>query len=224
MNIDNNYFLNNNISTAHYDIQPYDYFNLTFGEKRHIDAEDKTFIYSMNNYGHRSEDFTSKHNGLHVLFSGCSITFGESLPYKTNWSGKLYNKIKQKNKLSGYYNLSYLGGSIELIVFNIFKYFKNFGNPDMLFLLIPDSGRKILWNSNNNKYENYANPEESNDNKKINLLRGYYNLTMLETYCEKNKIKFLWACWDEKDNKNFYDNINFNNYISLNNKKFKQLS
>lgn len=215
----NSYYIPQTISSAHFDIHPYDYMPLTFGEKKQGVVAANNFLYSLNNYGHRSEDFKKRTDKLNILFSGCSFTFGESLPYKQNWSGKLYNKIKLKYNVDDYYSLSFLGGSTELIVFNIFMYCKEFGNPDVIFLLIPDSGRKVSWNQDLNQYENYANPNEDEYGRRMSLLRSFYNISMLEQYCFTNKISLIWSSWMDDDCKNFYEKLKSNTFISLNNYK-----
>lgn len=211
----NDYYFPEKVSSSHFDMNPYDYLHLTFGEKHKNLPIDPKFIYSLNNFGHRSSDFIKQKNNLNILFSGCSITFGESLPYKENWSGKLYNLIKNNYLIDNYYNLSFLGGSTELIIFNIFMYCKSFGNPDIIFLLLPDSGRKIILN--NKQYQNYANPNEDEHSRKLSLLNSYFYIKMLEQYCSSNNIKLIWSSWSEKDIKEFYGLCLFDNFIYIDN-------
>ena len=105
-----------------YDFLPYGKYKICFGETLKGIQEDNEILYIMNNCGHRSDDFIKNHDGLHILFAGCSVTFGEGLPYMSNWSGKLYNKISKQIKTSGYFSLSFLGGDTTLIIANIYKY------------------------------------------------------------------------------------------------------
>ena len=110
------------------------------------DKENKKDItYKINQYGHRCDNFLNIHNGLHVLFSGCSITFGEGLPLDRTWAYYLYKKIKKENSLSGYYNLSYTGGGIDTIINNLFRYCGQFKNPDIIFILMPNIEREYAW-------------------------------------------------------------------------------
>lgn len=206
------YHINKTIVPAHFDIKPHDIFYLTYLEKIHKVKEDKNFIYVMNNYGHRSEDFKKEHDGLHILFSGCSITFGDSLPYKTNWSGRLYDMLSKQYRLSNYFNLSYMGASTEFIIFNIFQYCKSFGNPDVLFMYLPDSGRKMFWDESKKEYKNHAGENPTEPDKRMSWLRSYQYVVMLEQYCKTNSIKLLWSCWNG-DDLSFYKNHNFENLI-----------
>lgn len=213
----NDYYFPKTITPSHFNIKPYDYLYLTYGESSKGVQVDKNFIYSFNNFGHRSEDFKTVKNNLNILFSGCSLTFGESLPYKQNWSGKLYKLIQDKYYVDNYYNLSFLGGSTELIIFNIFMYCKTFGNPDVIFLLLPDSSRKIILN--NKRYDNYMNPNENEDDRTLMLLKSYFYIKMLEQYCFSNNIKLVWSCWFEKDIKDFYSSCYFDNFVKIDNYK-----
>lgn len=215
----NYYHIPKTLASAHHDIKPYDYTYLTYGEKMHRVTEDASFIYSFNNYGHRSDDFVKNEKKYNILFSGCSVTFGESLPYQQNWSGKLYKKIKNIKDVGNYNNLSFLGGSSEFIIFNIFLYFKEFGNPNVIFLLLPDSSRRVTWNDGSKNYENYVNAQENENGIKMSLLRSLYHVTMLEQYCLSNNIKLFWSSWNEEDCNNFYNHYNFNNFIYLSNYK-----
>ena len=55
---------------------------------------------TLNSKNFRCEEFESNHEGEHLLFSGCSTTFGIGLEEDEVWSKKLYNRIKDNNKVS----------------------------------------------------------------------------------------------------------------------------
>ena len=106
-----------------------------------IDYKDNPDTFNINSDFFRSDEFKTAHDGKHILFSGCSVTYGVGLYTKELWSHLLYNKIKNKEKVSGYYNLGTPGTGVFDIVFNIFKYIKNYGNPDVIFIDLPDLSR-----------------------------------------------------------------------------------
>ena len=164
----------------------------------------------LNSKNFRCEEFTDKHEGEHLLFSGCSTTFGVGLEEDEIWSKNLYNKIKKDKKVSGYFNLAMPGIGCLEIVANIFKYIDKFGNPNSIFLCLPNIERDyIQFNSDNAKMidknkilepesllhgrylENFY--EKSLDVLKINT---FHYLLFLEIYCKANNIKLHMFSWD----------------------------
>lgn len=198
------------VLSAHKSISPNSTYLQTFGEiARGVEAtEDISYI--SNNYGHRSDDFTNTHNASHILFAGCSISFGEGLPYMSNWSGKLYNKIQTRTPVSGYFNLSFLGGSSELILSNIYKYILNYGKPDFLFIHLPETSRFISYG----KEYNNATLEGSPSTRKRNIWYVYNMMISLELLCKALGTKLLWTTWDKNDNSFYSETKSFNNFIS----------
>ncbi len=164
----------------------------------------------LNSKNFRCEEFTTNHEGEHLLFSGCSTTFGIGLEEDEIWSKKLYNKIKQDKKVSGYFNLAMPGIGCFEIVANIFKYIDKFGKPDSIFICLPDiernyieindETRKLLDQDINfehgaTRHGNYtaAFYEKSLDVLKINT---FHYLLFLELYCKSNNIKLYMFSWD----------------------------
>ena len=95
----------------------------------------------VNSHKFRCDEFTDIHDGKHILFSGCSVTYGVGLYTKELWSYKIYEMIKENTKVSGYFNLGTPGTSVMDICANIMKYISNYGNPDAIFLDLPDLNR-----------------------------------------------------------------------------------
>jgi hypothetical protein len=137
----------------------------------------------FNSLGFRSDEFIKNHDGEHILFSGCSVTYGVGLEEEKIWSKILYEKINKEKKLSGYFNLSIPGTSFFDQTFNIFKYFKEYGNPKHLFINIPEAMRFYL---NDNEVIYNALFDES-EYKLLSIL-GYQYYLMLDSYCKTNKI------------------------------------
>lgn len=121
--------------------------------KKTIENYEKTFpgstvqdiynFYNLNDYGLRSEEFTESHNGKHVLFAGCSNTFGMGVPLNSIWPKLVYEKLSSTEQLSGFFNIGISGASILEIYNQTIAYIKKFGVPDVLFVNLPDHGREI---------------------------------------------------------------------------------
>ena len=204
---------NNNILSSHKTIFPNQTYLQTFGEISRGVESSQDISYVCNNFGHRSDNFTDIHNGSHVLFAGCSVSFGEGLPYMSNWSGKLYNRLKINLSVSGYFNLSFLGGSTELILSNIYKYILNFGKPDFLFVHLPETLRFVSYGKD---YDN-AVVKDNDSIRKRNLWYTYGMMLSLETLCKYADIKLLWTTWDKYDNYFYSETKSFNNLVSTSN-------
>ena len=58
----------------------------------------------MNNLNFRSENFVNNHKDFHVIFSGCSQTFGTGLLEEELWAKNLYTLLNNKTQCSGYFN------------------------------------------------------------------------------------------------------------------------
>ena len=165
-----------------------DYFNLdkvTWGP--YLDKQGQTknnIFYRKNNYEYRCDDFTNKHNKKHILFSGCSMTSGSGLEESEIWAKMLYEELNKNNEYSGYFNLAISGHSVAKIIYNLFKYFKLFGNPETIFLLLPPIDREDIFYKDDVCEEMF-----------------FYNYLMLEEYCYSNKIKLISTFWKDYANK-----------------------
>lgn len=91
----------------------------------------------------RSDEFISKHIGKHILFAGCSLTFGDGLPKEYTWPYIVYDSISKTEPTSGYFNVGRPGASNLWIILQIFKYINIYGMPDIIFINFPDSDREI---------------------------------------------------------------------------------
>jgi hypothetical protein len=150
------------------------------------------FKFTINSDGFRSDEFTQVHNQKHILFVGCSNTFGMAMELKNTWAYRLYTKIKDDEPLSGYYNLGHIGSSITENISNIFLYCKKYTKPDVIFFLMPTVGREMSPSedmSNTNNEEIFMNFRY----KKQRVIDSYM---MLEEYCTSNNIKLISKTWD----------------------------
>lgn len=94
-------------------------------------------FYKINSYGFRSEEFSSEHDGKHVLFAGCSVTFGDSMFIENSWAKLLYNKLSETNNLSGYYNIGMPSASIQDVASLLGTYVESIAIPDVVFINLP---------------------------------------------------------------------------------------
>jgi hypothetical protein len=145
------------------------------------------------NYPGRREkidNFTKVHKGYHVLFSGCSITMGCGLSknYKV-WTDELYTRIEKYKDTTGFFSIPISGASIFEIIINVFRYISNYGNPDVIFLLLPNNWRlcKILSCDKKN------NDKKNND---ITNIFAYNIYSLLDSYCINNNILLISSTWD----------------------------
>jgi len=109
------------------------------------DRKNTNIVYTLNSNNFRSEEFVKEHDGKHILFAGCSNTFGEGIEYEKAWAHRMYQKIKETEKLSGYFNLGVCGASIFEILVNLNRYIQKYSFPDVIFLLLPEIERDIRY-------------------------------------------------------------------------------
>jgi hypothetical protein len=175
--------------------------------------EPSSVTYYVNKQGFRCEDLTKDHTGTHILFSGCSVTFGEGVDYDKTWSYKLYKELNARMQTSGYFNVSVPGASITDIIINTIKYCKEFGNPEYIFLSFPNIERDYKYSIQ--------------DNKELIIKKIFDYYLMLDQYCKSNNIKlfsFSWAYGVFRSNVFKIDEFlfkYFDSYYQVDAQKFK---
>jgi len=213
--------------------------------KLSTDKNDKTYPIHLlpegcviNSHGFRGKNFK---RDTELLVAGCSQTYGYALTEESMWGVML----AKENNIS-YSNLSVPGASAMHIVFDIFKYFEEFGHPKIIVALFPDFYRiktfldsKILnqrskqpmRNIENNTFvDTYGNHGQvflkylklptSPDNiysQEFTYMINSMFITLLENYCNKNNINFIWAKTfnGEKYDQDEDSFLSFKNYYSL---------
>lgn len=154
--------------------------------------ETEHYEFKINSSGFRSDEFTDIHHRKHILFVGCSNTYGMGMKLENVWAHRLYSKLKQEESLSGYYNLGHIGAKISESISNIFLYCKRYAKPDVIFFLMPTIGREMSPNQTIGKQTD----EEIFMNfvyRKQQVIDMYM---MLEEYCKSNNIKLITKTWD----------------------------
>lgn len=185
-------------------------------ERMYIDLHDN-IEKRINVDGHRGPDFIKN---VDILFAGCSQTYGLGVK-----DGAIWGELVAKDLGLKYNNISYRGGSVMQIIYNMFNYFEKYGNPKYILCAFPSFARshvfidseiltsapynKILEQTYGSDKGPYRTLQLSKNNKYIKLParveevfpnehRVWVSLmfiSMLETYCHSNNIKLLWTTW-----------------------------
>lgn len=161
----------------------------TYNSIMRLGMDPKTF-YKFNNYGTRSDDLTSRHDGKHILFSGCSVTAGEGMPLDLVWSKMLYEKISIDEKTSGYFNIAQPGGTIVGICNQVLTYIGTFGNPDIIFLNLPDLDREDRYLRSGSESVDECTMEATG-------LQMFGKYQYLAKMCRQRGIKLVTFTWDD---------------------------
>jgi hypothetical protein len=194
----------------------------TNGDFKKLYPENEWHEYNENFF--RSDKFTKDHNGKHILFMGCSETQGQGDSLENAWAYILYKKINQDEKLSGYFNIAVPGQGIASQILILLEYIDNFGKPDEVFLLMPETSRVIC------SFENHLgmltmilDEKKYSDSDFMNAhIYAIILLRFLESFCINLNIKFLWSTWWEYEENIFID-YKFDNYFSLNMKNIDHI-
>lgn len=150
-----------------------------------------------------SDEFTSKHVGKHILFAGCSVTYGIGLEdFNKSWSKTVYNSIKTNETVSGYYNISYPGHSISLQVSLIFRYIEKYGKPDVIFFNMPSSSRTFSA-ENDQLFISQVTAEDEQQHPGSIKIAEHYNYEAylsLHQYCKALGIRLVSFTWSNNGN------------------------
>lgn len=160
--------------------------------------------YRYNSEWFRSDHFKKDHDGLHIVFSGCSNTEGIGANIENIWSHMLYSEIAKQQKVSGFFSLARAGSGIHPIMHNFTTYVNKFGAPDYLFMLLPNILRFSEYDTERNKWR-YAqiNPWGDKENLNANIEKHraefpvwVYTLKLFIEYCNSIGTKLIWSTWD----------------------------
>lgn len=194
----------------------------SFGDfKKHYP---ETMWSEFNSQSFRSEKFKKYHGEKHILFMGCSETQGCGGPLQDAWSHILYQKISETEDLSGYFNISTIGNGINDQILILLNYIENFGKPDELFFLVPETSRVIYF------VEDYVSQCNMRNREELFLEKDFINahinsilmLRFLESFCKSLDIKLTWSTWwwQEED---IFKGYGFNDYFSLKMKNIEKI-
>jgi hypothetical protein len=147
----------------------------------------------------------------------------------------LYNQLKNDMDVDGFYSLGKASLGWQKIIQNVRTYIKQYGAPDILYILLPNIGRMFhvfevddQWNyiqkyptikstkfSSNRHQPVGISPEEY---KKI-FMDFVVSWRLFEDFCESLNIKLIWASWEEVDDINFTRLNPFKNFLPISNKE-----
>jgi hypothetical protein len=183
--------------------QKYPYEHINFFQNvlqtRKLKKHEGIFIENyINSNNYRSDEFTKSHVGKHILFIGCSFTFGTGLEVEEIWAKKVYNKISLNEKTSGFFNLGVLGASMSLNVANLFKYFKIYGNPDLIFFNVTELNRFYNYDT---KTKNIIDARYFESSSPVLDLLGYQQYEIVEQYCFSHNIDLYSFSWSKETDK-----------------------
>jgi hypothetical protein len=160
----------------------------------------------VNSSGFRSDEFTKEHDGKHILFSGCSETWGDGNYIEDVWAYKVYEEISKNVKTSGFFNLGFPGTSIAHEIFYIFKYINTYGMPDAIFFFMPNATRFMTIDPNHGKGTAGIGSSMMGDgmspddfSQKFILYITYELYSMLHTLCEQTGTKLISSSWSVED-------------------------
>lgn len=184
--------------------------------------------YSTNSMGYRSDEFLENRD---IVFAGCSQTWGDGVVYDGIWGNILSKSLGVKS-----YNLGVGGKSTQFIVQNLIAFFKEYGNPKMVFCLFPEFTRMEMKSSadfmisknaptdmrgkntyslipiavnpnKNTKYSKMPHIAEEMIPLELAFSISLDYIHMLELYCERHGIKLFWGTWDHFQDRYLNDNI-----------------
>lgn len=209
-------------------INGYHIFNNIPPENIHSGKEDWEVEYSFNNELFRCDHFTKEHDGLHILFGGCSNTEGVGSNIQDNWSYRLYKDISQHTKTSGFFSVAKGGYGWHQIFLNFKIYVEKYGAPDYYFVLHPNIVRHYVWQEEKNNWK-YAQ-RNGGDLPEEELYLEYKNkfpdwataMALFIAYCDSVGTKFLWTTWATEQNQNIKDSRFFESTFFETNKVNRQ--
>lgn len=178
----------------------------------HRPREKDTTIYKKNKSFFRSEEFENRGSGgSTVIFSGCSVTFGEGHDLKDSYAYQVYTQLSKKQKMSGFFNIGVPGATGLQAITSIFDYIEIYGNPDIIIILFPPLERDMSYFIGGpNFFEFQYRDQRDKDlikqdyEKHVLLFNRVYK--MLYLYCKSHGIKLISSHWEE-----YTDNVHIGN-------------
>jgi hypothetical protein len=179
--------------------------------------KDQKVEYRYNQDWFRSENFKNEHDGLHILFTGCSNTEGIGVNIENTWSYLLYKEIATQHQVDGYFNLSRSGSGVHITLHNLMVYVKKYGAPDYLFMLLPNILRSWKYDEDNQwrYYQHNVWQEVDKIDENIKEHRKEFPvwasiLSVLIEYCNTIGTKVVWSIWDTWETENIINSNYFN--------------
>lgn len=100
----------------------------------------ESIFYKFNSFGYRTKEFNFESNKPSILCLGCSSTVGIGVNYEESWPAYIEKQFSDHDV----YNLGVSGGSCDTVI-RILANIKNFLNPEIVFILWPNSHRYEIY-------------------------------------------------------------------------------
>ncbi|CAB5218204.1 hypothetical protein UFOVP204_86 [uncultured Caudovirales phage] len=209
--------------------------NVNYANKEIVMSTDvvKPIKYRRNSYGYRASEFNKNTD---IITLGCSQTHGHGMEEEYIWPTQVAKLLNMTHS-----NLACGGDGMSAQIYKAFQYFKEFGNPKIIFASFPlrrmefpyikDKTNKstLINNAVKNSISQYFldpdiksyskspyNPEEVLPIE-VAIFYNFSYLNMLEQYCNANNIKLIWDCWESYLlNDYLKDKSFFKNYLNFN--------
>lgn len=165
--------------------------------------------YRYNSEWFRCDEFTNKHEGRHVVFTGCSNTEGVGTDIEKTWSHMVYTELSKNNKLSGYFNLAKGGNGWQQTTNNFMTYVKRYGAPELLIINMPNILRNHKWREDLGRWifeqkHPYDGPNvvvedeysPTVENHRQNFPIWVHAWSIFLNYCDAIGTRVLWSTWD----------------------------
>lgn len=160
----------------------------------------------------RSDELTKVHNKNHILFSGCSQTFGIGIENVDDiWSKIVYSSLKN---CDGYFNIARPGNTITDIIFDIKQYIQKYGKPKTIVCLLPPIRREIFSFIHSKKHVSQQEIDFTYFIQKRNI---FLLLDLFNNFCQTNNIKLILSTWS-KETDNDFKEMEIKSYYSIFNK------
>jgi len=189
-------------------------------------------LYKYNKDWYRSDTFKKDHDGLHILFAGCSNTEGVGNNIDNVWPKIVYNEISKDYKTSGFFNLGRGGYGWHKIISAVLEYCNKYTSPDILVINHPNILRSYYWIEEEKRWMYtqqfpYATERKIQDKILLEAMKDdnplkFLNISPYPTlyeerqafpiwatawnlfieFCKAKNIKVVWTTWDDPTGNN----------------------
>lgn len=148
----------------------------------------------------RTNVYRKNHDGKHILFAGCSVTHGIGIEDEMDiWSSIVFNKIKETEKVSGFFSVAYPAHSISVQVSLIMRYISEYGKPDVIFFNLPSTARTFTVEDDNLYLSQISKHQDINYPGSIKLAQhtNFEAYLMLHEFCKATNTKLISFTWSD---------------------------
>jgi hypothetical protein len=210
----------------------YDCLCSTFNVKRKYDGDTKSYVdtinydysecsethishtklrddYGLNSINLRSDELKVVKDGTHILFGGCSQTWGYGIDNKEDLWSHIVNQSFSDS--SGYFNLARSGWNTSQIVADAIAYCNTYGIPKYMFLVFPDYERETV---NFRMNQDDVKPIDKDYILMLQQRTMFLAIMAIEGFCKANNIKLVYSTWHGLTT-HFLARLKLENFITL---------